>query len=90
MTASAVYVVGNTAGAFPGQVNRGSVDVFVRKFDLSGKEVWTQQLGTAGDDNVTAAAADATGLYITGHTTGAFPGFTNAGDYDVFIMKLSL
>jgi hypothetical protein len=87
VTTTNVYVAGTTAGAFPGQVNRGGRDVFVRKFDLAGGELWTQQLGTTGDDVAIAATVDASGLYVAGTTSGAFPRFANAGDNDVFIAK---
>ncbi|MBI4303064.1 MAG: SBBP repeat-containing protein, partial [Chloroflexi bacterium] len=42
-----VYVVGETYGTFPGQASAGEGDAFVRKYDLSGNEIWTRQFGTA-------------------------------------------
>src|SRR5262245_1827914 len=45
-----VYVVGNTDDALPGQAAVGGVDLFLRKYDSAGNEVWTRQFGTAGDD----------------------------------------
>ena len=44
-----VYLAGWTYGALPGQTHAGVRDVFVRKYDGSGTELWTRQFGTADD-----------------------------------------
>jgi len=85
--ASGVYVVGYTGGALPGQARRGELDVFVRKYDHSGKHQWTRQFGTSESELGWGVAVDASGVYVTGHTLGAFPGWTNRGDTDVFVRK---
>lgn len=46
MNDSGVYVIGYTNGSFRGQVNAGSFDVFVRKYDTAGDDLWTQQFGS--------------------------------------------
>ena len=58
VNAPGVYVVGVTAGALPGQTTAGD-DVFVRKYDAGGTELWTRQFGSASDDFATGVAADA-------------------------------
>lgn len=82
------YVVGQTFGTFPYCTSAGGADLFVYQIANFGQRV-TLQYGTAGDDSATGIAHDAsTGLlYIVGTTTGAFPGYTNAGGSDVFILK---
>jgi hypothetical protein len=41
-----IYVTGRTSGFFPGQTSAGNDDVYLRKFDPAGNEVWTRQIGT--------------------------------------------
>ena len=83
-----VYVAGRTSGAFPGQTSSGRSDVFVRKYDGSGSELWTRQFGTSGYDSAHDVAVDGSGnVYVAGFTLGAFPGQTSSGAMDVFVRK---
>ena len=78
--AGGVYVVGSTFGTFPGQMTAGTIDAFVRKYDIAGNEVWTRQFGTGSVDIGTGVAVDSSGgVYIVGRTFGAFAGQSNAG-----------
>ena len=63
--ASGVYVTGSTRGTFPGQTSSGSGDTFVRKYDTSGTEVWTLQLGTPSWGR--GISVDASGVYVGGY-----------------------
>ena len=85
--ASAVYVAGYTEGTLPGQTSAGGPDAFLQKYDPSGTPAWTLQFGTSSSDSINAIAVDASGVYVAGGTGGAFPGQTNAGDYDAFVQK---
>jgi VCBS repeat-containing protein len=85
--ASGVYVVGITSGTFPGQSNQGGNDGFVRKYDLGGDHLWTRQFGTSATEFVFGTALDATGVYITGMTTGVFSGQSSSGNEDAFVRK---
>jgi len=58
-----VYMAGFTRGTLPGKKSSGSEDIFVRKYDLRGDEVWTRQLGPG---RATSIAVNSTGLYVTG------------------------
>lgn len=50
--------------------------------------VWTEVTGTDGADNPQAVTTDATGnVYVTGYTSGGFDSTTNAGGWDVFVIK---
>ncbi|MGQ0670021.1 MAG: DUF1996 domain-containing protein [Actinomycetota bacterium] len=85
---SGVHVAGTTDGAFVDQILLGETDGWVRKYRANGAEDWTRQLGTPDHDEALAVALDASGVYLTGLTHGTFEGQVNAGDRDVFVMKL--
>ena len=84
--ASGLYLAGATTGSMAGQTT-GSVDAFVSKYDFNGQVVWTRQFGTPKYDDALGIAVRAQGVYVAGNTTGALPGYMNAGDYDVFVRK---
>jgi hypothetical protein len=93
-----VYAAGSTTGDLKGQ-NAGNdgtckdtncPDLFVVKLSSSGSPLWTQQLGTKGDDTANGIALDATGVYVTGKTAGDLDGHKSAGWNDVFLIKYSL
>ena len=52
-----VYVAGYTTGALDGNVNAGSNDIFVMKFDASGTHQWTVQRGTSAAEVAYAVEA---------------------------------
>jgi parallel beta-helix repeat protein len=85
--ASGVYVAGGTSGAFPGQTSSGSQDALLRKYDSDGNELWTQQFGSAGNDDARALSIDTAGVYVAGSTSGTLPGQTNVGGEDAFVRK---
>jgi len=58
--ASQIYYV------LPGQEGRGLSDVFLRKYDSAGNEVWTRQFGSESRDLARSVAADSTGVYVSG------------------------
>ena len=68
---SGVYVTGQTDGTFPGEASDGDYDAFLLKFDPDGELVWTRQFGSSKHDLSRAVAADASGIYVTGHTRRA-------------------
>jgi hypothetical protein len=83
-----VYITGTTRGSFPGNVNVGYIDVFLMKFDANGTQQWLKQFGTDDADDVNGIAVDATGnAYVTGDTSSSFPGNSNVGASDVFLLK---
>ena len=88
-----VYVAGFVGGYLPGQDYAGSGDAFVRVYDADGKEGWIRQFGTDGTEYAWSVAADATGVYVAGHTEGQFPGQAKAGgpdDLDAFLRRYDL
>ena len=81
-----VYVTGNSGGGLQG-MNKGSGDVFIRKYSFNGKMLWTRQFGTSNYDIAYHITADAKGgVYTTGYTSGSLQG-TNKGFRDAFISK---
>jgi hypothetical protein len=83
-----LYVVGSTLGALTESGLLGETDVFARRYLRKGAEIWTMQLGTIDYDRAYGVALDARSLYVTGTTHGAFEGETNAGDRDVFLLRV--
>ena len=83
-----VYVTGGTWGSLDGNPNVGLSDLFVAKFNASGVNQWTIQLGTNKYDQAYSIAIDNSGnIYITGESSGGLDGNTNLGSYDLFIVK---
>lgn len=81
-----VFVTGGTSGDLAGS-NAGPSDVFMTKFDPSGVEVWSRQIGSNAHDTVYSMALDSEdNAYLTGNTTGNLGG-VNAGLYDAYLMK---
>ena len=80
------YVTGRARGPLPGQTWSGDRDVFLRKYDASGIDLWTRQFGTTLRDEANGVAVDANGFaYIVGESRGALSGQTSAGNGDIFV-----
>lgn len=90
-TQDAVYLVGSTTGTFPGETYSGNGhDAFVRKYDLDGNVMWTDQFGTpdAGFlDGARGVAATADSIYVTGWFEGNLSGETGWTGTNGFIRK---
>jgi hypothetical protein len=83
-----VYVTGFTGGGLDGNTNAGGADIFLVKYDSAGTKQWTRQLGTTTNDYVHGVAVDSSGnIYVTGETMGGLDGNTNAGNWDIFLVK---
>jgi beta-propeller repeat-containing protein len=81
------YVTGDTYGVL-GQSAAGGDDAFVRKYDLVGNVLWTDQFGSALDDHAGDVAVDEDGnAYVVGFTEGALPGQRSHGSRDAFVRK---
>ena len=58
--------------------------------DNVGPKQWSYQYGTTFYDYGTGIAIDSSdNIYITGYTQGGLYGNTNAGSYDIFVIKLN-
>ena len=89
LDATGIYIAGDTTGELA-QPSQGG-DAFLRKYDVSGNVVWTRQFGSPGADFGRAVAVDASGVYIAGDASQAFPGQTKIGGiWDAFVAKFDL
>ena len=70
VTNEAVYVVGTTNGALPGQTSVGGLDAFLRRYDFDGGVVSTRQFGSLGGDYGLSLSRANGALYIAGATDG--------------------
>ena len=52
-------------------------------------QVWTRQLGSDDFDRVYGMAADPKGVVVVGTTHGVIAGEANAGDRDVFAIRVA-
>jgi hypothetical protein len=89
MVGKGLYVAGSTLGTLPESSSLGESDGFLRKYLPNGTEVWTRQFGTTDYDAVYGMASDPKGVVAVGTTHGAFEGQTNAGDRDVFLVRIA-
>lgn len=84
-----VYVAGSTFATLPGlgNSNAGGEDLFLLKYDGAGALQWTRQLGSLSADRAFGVAVGSSGdVFIAGFTLGAFPGQSNAGGSDGFLI----
>ena len=65
-----VYVLGNATGDLGNQLNQGTQDVYLTKYDSAGNVVWQNLVGSAGSASGYGLALDpAGGVVITGAST---------------------
>jgi Beta-propeller repeat len=71
-------------------LNRGG---FIRKINNAGATLWTQRIEPAATGASSLPLALAVGsqgnVNVTGYAFGTYPGFTNAGGPDIFVMQLN-
>ena len=75
-----VYVLGNATGNFGSQLNQGTQDTYLTKYDSAGNVVWQQLVGSTGSASGYGMALDpAGGVVITGTSTADLTS-TSVGD----------
>ena len=84
-----VYVIGSTNGNFADQINQGSQDVYLTKYDSAGNVQWTKLLGSAGSASGYSLALNPSGgVVIAGSTTADLTTSAVAdGNTDSFVAK---
>ncbi|ENO70439.1 beta-propeller repeat protein [Leptospira interrogans serovar Valbuzzi str. Valbuzzi] len=84
-----VYTTGMTSGNLDGQVQSGTQDLFVTKYDTGGNKQWTRLLGVAGIQTLARGiTSDNLGnVYTTGTTFGNLDGQALSGTQDLFVTK---
>jgi hypothetical protein len=77
-----VLVVGSTEGALPGQSTAGGFDVFVSMLHSDGRQLWTRQFGSSGDDFGIAIGTDRYGrISVAGSADEELPGGTAGSSF---------
>mgnify|MGYP001307160468 CR=1 FL=1 len=83
-----IYLTGYTKGGLDGNTNSGDYDIFLVKYNSSGKKQWTKQLGTSSYDEGVGVTTDSSdNIYVTGQTQGGLDGNTSSGGDDIFLVK---
>ena len=84
-----IYVVGNATGNFGSQLNQGTQDVYLTKYDSAGNVVWQNLLGSAGTANGYGLALDPSGgVVVTGASTADLTTTSVAdGNNDFFVAR---
>ncbi|MCA9646773.1 MAG: hypothetical protein KC492_39070, partial [Myxococcales bacterium] len=81
------YLAGQISGSLGSLPAFGGADVFLRKLDAAGQEVWSRQFGTAGTDRAfSLAVTPEGGIVVSGYVQGALAE-PLAGYYDFFVRK---
>lgn len=88
-TSGNVYMLGNTTGDVGSQLNAGSQDVYLTKYDSAGKQLWSKLVGSAGTaDGTSMALNPAGGVVVVGSTTAQVASTAiNNGSQDSFAVK---
>ena len=85
-----VYVIGNATGNFGNQLNQGTQDTYLTKYDSAGNVVWQQLLGSSGAASAYGLALDPAtgGIIVTGTSTAALTDTSVAdGNNDSFVAR---
>ena len=84
-----VYVIGNATGNFGSQLNQGTQDAYLTKYDSAGNVVWQKLLGSAGSANGYGLALDPSGgVVVTGSSTADLTTTSVAnGNTDSFVAR---
>ncbi len=83
-----VVIAGRVIKPLDGQAGFGSWDLFVARYDVGGTQLWTRQLGSAGDDRTTSLFVHPTGaMLLSASSTGDLAG-PNQGGLDGAVLQL--
>ena len=83
-----IFLVGGTTGDLFGRPAYQGWDVIIEKVDSNLNQVWGVQTGTTAYDYGWAVALDSSGKVIVGgYSEGTWPGQTQLGSADAFIMQ---
>jgi len=86
-----IAVAGYSDGSLSTGTYVGTNHGFLRKYASNGSVVWTRTMDSSAADysNAVACGTDYV-IYTVGTTSGAFAGFSNAGQTDAFVRKYDL
>ncbi len=85
-----LYVLAETNAPVDGAAIKGESDLVLAKYDSTGKQLWTRNLGAAEAAGGVDLAVDAQGgVVLTGTLTGALGDTLERGEADAFVAKYS-
>jgi len=82
-----IYITGDVNGSLDGMSYAGGMDIFLVKYDSAGNKIWSDQIGTAGNDYGGSIAFSDGHVYVSGMTSGGLDGQISNGSSDTFVMK---
>jgi hypothetical protein len=84
-----IYVIGTATGNFGSQLNQGTKDVYLTKYDSAGHVVFQNLLGSGGSASGYGLALDPSGgVVVTGASTADLtPGSVANGNNDSFVAR---
>lgn len=84
-----IYVIGTATGDFGSQLNQGTQDVYLTKYDSAGNVVWQNLLGSGGSASGYGLALDPSGgVVVTGASTADLTTTSVAdGNNDSFVAR---
>jgi Beta-propeller repeat len=87
-SSGALFVAGQTSGDLEGNLNQGSTDAFIAKYNTNGEHQWTKLYGTTETEQVADLTFDEDeNIYLSGFTYGEMEGSPLQGDKDIFVLK---
>lgn len=90
--AGTIYISGWTKATILASAPVGDPSGYVAKYDTDGNILAIQQVGHSTGGSLPrglAVKSDGSEIYVSGYTNGSLPGYTNAGSYDIFMVKLN-
>ncbi|MBU1241421.1 hypothetical protein KJ865_17045, partial [Myxococcota bacterium] len=82
-----VVFAGNLYTYLNGDIINGDSNLFIAELTSDGTPLWETHFGQSDrDESIWGLTRVSSGnIYVYGVTDGSFPGFTNLGDYDLFL-----
>ena len=87
-----IYITGYVNGSLNGNTHAGGNDAVILKYDSSGNQIWSRQIGGTNDDLFRDIVIDSENkLILTGSSNSpTLDGNTNAGGYDIVLAKYDM
>ena len=83
-----MYISGYTGSTIEGNMNFGSNDIILIKYNSNGQDLWKKQIGSSGSEEGRDLVIDSSNnLFITGNTNDQLDGQKHFGVNDIFVFK---
>jgi Beta-propeller repeat len=81
-------VVGTSSGALDGNINSGSNDAAILKYDSSGTKLWSRLVGSSNSETVRGVALNLQGdIFVAASANAGFAGGNSAGSTDLVVFR---